>query len=459
MFKVNSRVRVSLSAFVASLLGVLLCALPASAQIQGYGKDATGGAGGSTCTVTSSTGTGTGSLASCLSQGSSRTIQFAVPSVTVSGSLNVRSNTTIDGCANGQNGVTFDQSAGTDRSIILEGPLSNVIVRCIRFVGPGGSSEGSDLLTLDGTGGLISKVAVDRSTFIAAADGALDITGDISDVTVQQSLFYGTELTQLIKYDTRTRLSLHHNVYTAGGERNPQIKGDATKIDFVSNVIHANTLTVDSYGTRLWNGNSSSDSIGNIQINMTANAYMGTNGQIVIMTDSGASASGIYIAPNNYCSPASNCPSSPASSPQFTVAAGYEVTPTLPGCMAANMLPTVGAPNRTATDTQKINAVAAALPTNCSGGTTPSLSIADASVTEGNSGTTTANFTVTLSAAATSTVTVNYATANGTATAGSDYVAASGTLTFTAGQTSKTIPVTVNGDTTGRAQRDLHREP
>jgi Calx-beta domain len=77
----------------------------------------------------------------------------------------------------------------------------------------------------------------------------------------------------------------------------------------------------------------------------------------------------------------------------------------------------------------------------------PTLSISDFSVNEGNSGTTLANFTATLSAAAASTVTVNYATADATATAGSDYVAQSGTLTFTAGQISKTIAVVVNGDT------------
>ncbi|MFN8094776.1 MAG: Calx-beta domain-containing protein [Vicinamibacteria bacterium] len=78
----------------------------------------------------------------------------------------------------------------------------------------------------------------------------------------------------------------------------------------------------------------------------------------------------------------------------------------------------------------------------------PTLSIGDVAVAEGNSGTSAATFTVTLSAASTSTVTVAYATANGTATAGSDYVAQSGTLTFTAGQTAKTIAVVVNGDTT-----------
>jgi Calx-beta domain len=439
------RVSIALTSVVSSLL--ILAGLPASAQIQGYGKDATGGAGGSTCTVTTSAASGTGSWDSCIAKGGNQTIQFAVPSAVVRQTQYVRSNTTIDGCANGQNGVTLDESAGSGRSVIIEGPASNVIVRCMRFVGSGVTSEGSDLLSLDGTGGLISRVAVDRSTFVASPDGALDITGDISDVTVQNSLFYGTTLTQLIKYYTRTRLSLHHNVYTAGGERNPQIKGDVTKLDFVSNIVHANTLTVDSYGTLLWNGNSSSDSPGNIQTNMVANAYVGTNGTIKITTESGASASGIYIASSNYCSPTSNCPSSPAATP-FTVATGYEVTPTLPGCMVANMLPNVGAPNRTATDTLKINAVAAALPNTC-GAVTPSLSIADASVTEGNAGTTTANFAVTLSAVASGTVTVSYATANGTATAGSDYVATSGTLTFAAGTITKTIPVTVNGDTTG----------
>jgi len=78
---------------------------------------------------------------------------------------------------------------------------------------------------------------------------------------------------------------------------------------------------------------------------------------------------------------------------------------------------------------------------------TPTLSISDATVTEGNSGTTNATFTVTLSAASGSAVTVKYDTANGTATAGSDYQTASGTLTFIPGDTSETFNVAVNGDT------------
>jgi serine protease len=77
------------------------------------------------------------------------------------------------------------------------------------------------------------------------------------------------------------------------------------------------------------------------------------------------------------------------------------------------------------------------------------LSIGDVSVTEGNSGTKLATFTVTLSSASTSNVTYDIATANGTAIAGSDYVASSLTgQVIPAGQLSKTFSVTVNGDTT-----------
>src|SRR5205814_1890801 len=69
-------------------------------------------------------------------------------------------------------------------------------------------------------------------------------------------------------------------------------------------------------------------------------------------------------------------------------------------------------------------------------------------VTEGNSGTTNANFTVTLSPASGRAVTVNYATADGTAAAPADYVSVpTSTLIFNPGETTKSITVPVNGDT------------
>jgi len=79
----------------------------------------------------------------------------------------------------------------------------------------------------------------------------------------------------------------------------------------------------------------------------------------------------------------------------------------------------------------------------------PSLFLNDAMVTEGNTGTRAATFTVTLSAAYGQPVTVAYATGTGTATASSDYQAASGTLTISPGQMTGIITVLVNGDRRG----------
>ena len=76
----------------------------------------------------------------------------------------------------------------------------------------------------------------------------------------------------------------------------------------------------------------------------------------------------------------------------------------------------------------------------------PSVSIGDRAVTERNTETTSVTFSVTLSAASSQPITVAYATGNGSATAGSDYQAASGTVTFAPGETSKTLTVLVNGD-------------
>ena len=82
----------------------------------------------------------------------------------------------------------------------------------------------------------------------------------------------------------------------------------------------------------------------------------------------------------------------------------------------------------------------------------PELSVADVMVDEGDG---TAEFTVTLDVASGETVTVDYATSNGTAVAGSDYTAKSGTLTFAAGQTSKDIEVALADDSISEADEDF----
>src|SRR5207249_4346154 len=78
----------------------------------------------------------------------------------------------------------------------------------------------------------------------------------------------------------------------------------------------------------------------------------------------------------------------------------------------------------------------------------PTISISDVSQNEGNVGPTLFTFTVSLSSASSQPITVDFATADGTATAADgDYVAAGGTVTFLPVPTRRSSDLTVNGDT------------
>jgi pectate lyase len=175
-------------------------------------------------------------------------VRFAVSSAEVGHTYYLRSNLTIDG---GASGVTLLMpntmpSSRNKRALAIEGPASNIIITKIRFQGSGAGGVEQDLIGMDGTGGAISRVVVDRCTFVGASDGAVDITGNVSDVSIQHSLFYDNRGsgTMLIKYPGPPgstygkRITLHHNVFTNNGERNPQLRGGLTQVDMVANVVH-----------------------------------------------------------------------------------------------------------------------------------------------------------------------------------------------------------------------------
>ena len=86
----------------------------------------------------------------------------------------------------------------------------------------------------------------------------------------------------------------------------------------------------------------------------------------------------------------------------------------------------------------------------------PTLSINDVTVTEGNTGTVNATFMVTLSAASSQHVTVNFATADNTAIQPADYISSTGAMTFAPGETSKAITVSVKGDALDEASETFN---
>lgn len=113
---------------------------------------------------------------------------------------------------------------------------------------------------------------------------------------------------------------------------------------------------------------------------------------------------------------------------------------------------TIDESDETLTVTLSNNSVSATIADGTATGTivdddgAPAITIDDVTLAEGNAGTTPFLFTVTLSNLSATPVTVDYATADGTATAGTDYNAASGTLTINPGFLTGTITVDVLGE-------------
>jgi hypothetical protein len=322
-----------------------------SSLIEGYGKSAQGGSGKPVCVVRSS-------IDECFVRGNritDMTIVFATDTVSgPRGNRYIGNNVTLDGCGSGRNGVTITQPANAKRGITVEGPASNVVVRCIRFEGQvGGKRPGAkaefDLFGIDGDEGPVSEVVVDRVTIVGGTDGALDIVGDVSDVTVQRTLLYGTPLAQLIKYGRQRRISLHHNIYIGNGERNPQIRGDAEDIDFVSNIIDDCSIRQDGvgnrfdpYGMRIDNRN------GAVFANVVDN-FLGCRSQII------GSGGRIYTSGN--AGPGAFQGNADEPNP---VPPAFAVVPT-PVEELADTLAAVGSPNRTPDDEARLQAVSAAL--------------------------------------------------------------------------------------------------
>ena len=137
------------------------------------------------------------------------------------------------------------------------------------------------------------------------------------------------------------------------------------------------------------------------------------------------------------------------TSKSFTVPILNDLPPVFEGNETVNL--TLSNPTGGAT----LGIPSTAVLTIVDGETQPIMRVSDRSLNEGNAGATTFNFNVSLNYASTQSISVAYATAPGTATSGSDYLAASGTLNFAPGEMSKNISVNVNGDATLEADENL----
>ena len=160
----------------------------------------------------------------------------------------------------------------------------------------------------------------------------------------------------------------------------------------------------------------------------------------VPMTVSYATADATATAPGDYAAASGTAViAAGASSTQITITTNGDLIFEPDETFVVNLSSAI---NATLSDAQAIGTIK----NDDNAPSMPALTISDATVTEGNSATKSMVFTVSLSSA-TGAVSVTYATLNGTAVAPADFGAVSGVLTFPANTLSRTITVTVNGDT------------
>jgi pectate lyase len=189
----------------------------------GFGKDATGGAGGTLCTVTNLNDSGAGSLRACATGSGARWVIFSVSgTINLLDRIEVTSNTTIDG--RGAN-ITLTSA---NRQVFLMYQQSNVIIHNLTF----GCPSDDCVSIMFGS----SNVWIDHVTFGDSADEQLYIGAfgglGVPGVTVSWNLFVGVPETLgsgaiLVSSndqetnDADTRITFHHNHYDHTVIRHP----------------------------------------------------------------------------------------------------------------------------------------------------------------------------------------------------------------------------------------------
>ncbi len=236
----------------AVVLAILAMASSAGAvfpdrPIEGFGTETTGGLGGTQYVVTSLADTGPGTLRDAVSQ-SSRYVTFALGgTIELNETLRITGDhITIDATAAPHPGITITAAhAGVAAALLDLRGASHIIVRNIRVIDAPDADTGDNLRIWEDA----HHVVIDHCSFRRAGDGNVDIVRDAHDITIQWCIMADTVKNSLIA-ERCYNISLHHNLYVYGDERNPQLD-DTTFVDFVNNVVFG---WAGNYGTRIRNG-------------------------------------------------------------------------------------------------------------------------------------------------------------------------------------------------------------
>lgn len=226
---------------------------PTPASYEGFGTSTLGGQGKPIYRVTNLNDTGPGSFRDAVSRGD-RFVVFDVAGTIEPKSGNIYvggANITVDGFSAPAPGITIRGFGGL--RIRNDHGAHDVIVRGIKIRDTGYDPSTGKLIDDTWDGIQVAKAAynivIDHVSVIGAADGNIDITQDgTRNVTVSWSILgqpAGEEKNMLI--DSRaTNISLHHNIFVASSQRNPQATYD-------SNLSQDSLTTLDMRNNIIWN--------------------------------------------------------------------------------------------------------------------------------------------------------------------------------------------------------------
>jgi hypothetical protein len=223
-----------------------------SGGYEGFGRNTTGGAGKPIYRVTNLNNSGTGSLRDAVSVGN-RCVVFDVGgTINLASQFSIRgANITIDGFTAPSPGITLRNTTTTDQaclSINGNNGAGNVVVRGIRV----------RLATDDGISVYnASNVVIDHVSVSGFGDGAVDVTQNSHDVTIQWSIFGAgnpaINFPTLIAFAS-TRVTVHHNLYISNDYRHPLCSyGSSAPSEAVCDVRNNLIWDYAGHGTSLQN--------------------------------------------------------------------------------------------------------------------------------------------------------------------------------------------------------------
>ena len=227
------------SATAAAVIAVVFWTAVAALAAQGFGASTPGGAGAEVIRVTNLNDSGAGSLRQAVLGGNRHIVFDVAGTITLTSEITLRYPfVTLDGLSAPAPGITL-KNAG----LIVRGPGHDIIIRGVRIRD---AKKDGIWVTDAAYNVLIERVSVHNS-----ADGNIDITrAGTRDVTVAWSVLAepaGEEKNMLIAF-WPTRISVHHNLFIASEQRNPQVTFDDTEAR-----SQDTETTLDMRNNVLWN--------------------------------------------------------------------------------------------------------------------------------------------------------------------------------------------------------------